>query len=63
MLPKPQDGILGREGKGEKIEKGDKRRKRGGQEMEGVSNRNFAEGPPNTALRESIAYARPTLVL
>jgi len=54
---------LGSEGKGEKIEKGDKRRKRGGQEMEGVSNRNFAEGPPNTALRESIAYARPTLVL
>jgi len=36
VLPKPEAGFLGREGKGEKREKGDNRRERGGREREGV---------------------------
>jgi len=59
VLPKPKAGFLGREGRGEKREKGDKRRERGGREREGSRNRNFAGRAAmlqSTALRESIAY-------
>ena len=45
VLPKPQAEFLER-GRGEKREKGDKRRERVGREREGGSNRNFVGGPP-----------------
>jgi len=44
VLPKPQAGFLGKEGKEEKREKGGKRRERGGREREGAATGILWEG-------------------
>jgi len=44
VLPKPQAGFLGKEGRGEKKEKGDTRRERGGREREGAVTGILREG-------------------
>jgi len=62
VLPKPQAGFWG----GGRAEKGDKRRERGGQGKGRGPQSEFCGSATmlqSTALRESIAQARPTLVL